>query len=305
MRYFAVLGILALAVAGCATTAKREQAAVDVTGRWAGSWEGFGVFEVKRHDEAVAQFTQHGNTGHGRLWLDGTLASESVPVAMRMAGASGLPVILDVRGDRLVLMHEFDDRLFKVDFVVKGDRMIGHPVDTDLPGRIVLERVKEPVAVAPPPPPPVALAPPPPPPAPEPARVEPSPPVVPPATARPSPQEFSPTETLKPVYFSFDRSEVAPSEKPTLDANVQWLRDNREVLVLIEGHCDERGTDAYNLALGERRAKSVKDYIVGQGVAADRVNTVSYGEERPACTEKTEECWRQNRRAGFIVKPKE
>jgi peptidoglycan-associated lipoprotein len=74
------------------------------------------------------------------------------------------------------------------------------------------------------------------------------------------------------------------------------------VLVLIEGHADERGTPEYNVALGERRAKSVRDYLVARGVEADRLNTTSYGEERPVCNEGSEDCWQLNRRAEFLVK---
>jgi peptidoglycan-associated lipoprotein len=72
--------------------------------------------------------------------------------------------------------------------------------------------------------------------------------------------------------------------------------------VLIEGHCDERGTDEYNLALGERRARSAMNYLTSRGVAKERMSVVSYGEERPLCKEKTEACWAQNRRAHFLVK---
>ena len=89
-----------------------------------------------------------------------------------------------------------------------------------------------------------------------------------------------------------------------LDTNAAWLKSNPNHLVLIEGHADERGTNEYNLALGERRAKSTMNYLVSQGVQANRITIISYGEERPACTEKTEECWAKNRRAHFLVKPR-
>ena len=74
--------------------------------------------------------------------------------------------------------------------------------------------------------------------------------------------------------------------------------------MLIEGHCDERGTNEYNLALGERRAKAAMNYLVSQGVQANRITIISYGEERPACTERSESCWAKNRRAQFLVKPR-
>ena len=87
-----------------------------------------------------------------------------------------------------------------------------------------------------------------------------------------------------------------------LDASAAWLRANAGTLVLIEGHCDERGTDAYNLALGDRRAKAAMDYLVSRGIQADRITTLSYGKERPVCREHTEACWAKNRRAAFSVK---
>ena len=83
---------------------------------------------------------------------------------------------------------------------------------------------------------------------------------------------------------------------------VAWLKANANNLVLIEGHCDERGTNEYNLGLGDRRARATMNYLVAQGVQASRINVVSYGEERPTCTEKTEGCWAKNRRAAFLAK---
>jgi peptidoglycan-associated lipoprotein len=176
--------------------------------------------------------------------------------------------------------------------------------------RLVLEREKpKPIAAAPvappppapepaaPPPPPVAAAPPPPPPAPEPRAPE--PPV---ETARPAPKEFGPVPEMRTVHFDFDKADIKPSEAAILDQDADWLKGN-ELLVLIEGHADERGTNEYNLALGERRAKAAREYLVSRGVAAERITTVSYGEERPVCTEKNESCWKRNRRDEFLVKP--
>ena len=105
-------------------------------------------------------------------------------------------------------------------------------------------------------------------------------------------------------FFDFDKYDIRPSDAKILDANAAWLKSNAEHLVLIEGHCDERGTNEYNLALGERRAKSTMNYLVSQGIQASRITIISYGEERPVCTEKTEECWAKNRRAHFLVKPR-
>jgi peptidoglycan-associated lipoprotein len=121
--------------------------------------------------------------------------------------------------------------------------------------------------------------------------------------ARPSPKEFVTVSELKDVFFDFDKYDVRPGDAKILDANATWLKSN-DNLVLIEGHCDERGTNEYNLALGERRAKSTMNYLVSQGIQASRITIISYGEERPVCTEKTEDCWAKNRRAHFLVKPR-
>jgi len=122
--------------------------------------------------------------------------------------------------------------------------------------------------------------------------------------ARPSLKEFTAIPELKPIYFDFDKYDIRPADAKVLDANSQWLKSNDAQLVLIEGHCDERGTNEYNLALGERRAKSTMNYLVSQGVQASRITIISYGEERPVCTQHNEECWSKNRRAQFLVKPR-
>jgi peptidoglycan-associated lipoprotein len=123
-------------------------------------------------------------------------------------------------------------------------------------------------------------------------------------TPRPSPREFMAVAALKEVYFDFDKYDIRPEDAKTLDANAVWLKSNADNLVLIEGHCDERGTNEYNLALGERRAKATMNYLVSQGIQANRITIISYGEERPVCNEKTEACWAKNRRANFLVKPR-
>ena len=121
---------------------------------------------------------------------------------------------------------------------------------------------------------------------------------------RPVPREFMAVAALKEVYFDFDKYDIRSEDAKTLDANATWLKSNGDNLVLIEGHCDERGTNEYNLALGERRAKATMNYLVSQGIQANRITIISYGEERPVCTEKTEACWAKNRRANFLVKPR-
>jgi peptidoglycan-associated lipoprotein len=118
--------------------------------------------------------------------------------------------------------------------------------------------------------------------------------------ARPS--EYAEHAALKDIHFDFDRHEIRPGDARILDANAAWLKANGRYLLLIEGHCDERGTIEYNLALGERRAKATLDYLLAQGVQASRITIISYGEERPACTARDDACWARNRRAHFLVK---
>ena len=108
---------------------------------------------------------------------------------------------------------------------------------------------------------------------------------------------------LQDVYFDFDRYDLRADARATLKTNGEWLKANPAAQVQIEGHCDERGTTEYNIALGAKRAQAVKDYLVTLGVAADRLSTISYGEEVPVCREQTEDCWQKNRRARFVVQP--
>jgi peptidoglycan-associated lipoprotein len=115
-------------------------------------------------------------------------------------------------------------------------------------------------------------------------------------------KEFQPIEPLQDVFFDFDRYDVRPLDARILDADATWLRTNSDYLVLIEGHCDERGTNEYNIALADHRARAVRNYLVANGIAASRIITFSYGEERPFCVERTEACWSHNRRAHFLVK---
>ena len=123
------------------------------------------------------------------------------------------------------------------------------------------------------------------------------------ATAgRVSPREFMENAALRDVNFEFDKYDIRPADAKILDANAAWLKTNARSLLLIEGHCDERGTPEYNLALGERRAKAAMSYLTALGIQANRISIVSYGEERPLCKERGEACWAKNRRAHFLVK---
>lgn len=106
---------------------------------------------------------------------------------------------------------------------------------------------------------------------------------------------------LHDVLFAFDSYDLSFESRSTVQRNADWLRSNPQVKVEIEGHCDERGTVEYNLALGAKRAKAVRDYLVSLGISSERLSTISYGEELPLCRESTEECWRQNRRVHFLA----
>lgn len=109
------------------------------------------------------------------------------------------------------------------------------------------------------------------------------------------------TGPLLPVYYDFDRYNIRGDQEERLIENGNYMLDNPRVRVRIEGNTDERGTREYNMALGERRAMSARKYLVDMGVAANRLETLSYGEERPICFGRDEHCWSQNRRADFVI----
>jgi len=161
------------------------------------------------------------------------------------------------------------------------------------------------VPPAPPPPvekPPTSPPPPPPPP----------PPPAPPAPAVPTEDEIFAKLTndevaqkyLTDAYFAYDSVEINDQSRASLQKNVEFLKRREAVRILIEGHADSRGTNEYNLALGERRADAARDYMVSLGIPAERITIVSKGEEQPFCTEESETCWQQNRRGHFVVTAK-
>lgn len=122
-------------------------------------------------------------------------------------------------------------------------------------------------------------------------------------SARPGTQEDLVVNVGDRVFFEFNASDVTSEGRATLDRQSAWLKKYPNVSVTIEGHCDERGTREYNLALGDRRANSVKNYLVADGVSAGRVKTISYGKERPAVLGHNEAAWAQNRRGVTVVTP--
>ena len=104
---------------------------------------------------------------------------------------------------------------------------------------------------------------------------------------------------VRDAYFDFNKSDIREDAQQTLNANAAFFKAHTNINFTIEGHCDERGSEEYNLGLGERRAEAAKQFLVNLGLSADRIFTISYGKERPQCNEQTEECWQKNRRAHF------
>jgi peptidoglycan-associated lipoprotein len=125
---------------------------------------------------------------------------------------------------------------------------------------------------------------------------------VPAAAATPTPQpslEELFTKEVQDAFFDYDKASIRDDARSALAKTAEFLRSYPQVAVVIEGHCDERGSTEYNLALGDRRDDAAKNFLVSQGIAGDRIQTVSYGKERPFCTQSNESCWQQNRRAHF------
>ncbi len=165
---------------------------------------------------------------------------------------------------------------------------------------------KVPPPPPPPPAPPVVAAAPPAPPPPPPAAPAPAPAPPRPLTedeifARKTVEQLNAEMPLADVMFNYDQSGIRDDQRVTLQRNAEYLRRWPSVRVSVEGHADARGTNEYNLALGERRANTVKEYLVGLGIATDRLVVVSKGEEAPLCTELAEACYERNRRGHFLI----
>jgi peptidoglycan-associated lipoprotein len=313
MRALAVLAVIPLLVA-CASAKPKIMvgglpADNDISGHWSGSWVGTGLFQAVRQEPMTMDITQRGNAGYGKLVLDGATAAESVPWEVRQQGLGGIRVFATVSGSKVKLVHEIDDRIFAADMTVDGDQMMGQINGRRV--RLVMARqtpspqssqqsakaaprqmpAQVPVTAEPVPAQPeqgiatVAVAPP---------QEE--------EAQRPRSGDYVAVPELKPIYFDFDKAALRPDAVDALTNNTTWLKENAEALVLIEGNCDERGTAEYNLALGDRRAKSAMEYLEANGIPKERLSTISYGKERPVCTADTEECKNQNRRADFRIK---
>ena len=107
-------------------------------------------------------------------------------------------------------------------------------------------------------------------------------------------------QNIKDVYFDYDKSDIRADQQSSIDADIQFLSQHGNINLTIEGHCDERGSTEYNVALGDKRAAVVKSALTVAGISANRINTISYGKEKPFCTESNEVCWQQNRRGRFV-----
>lgn len=107
-------------------------------------------------------------------------------------------------------------------------------------------------------------------------------------------------QTIKDIYFDYDKSDLRPDQQADIQADAQFLNQHTNINFIIEGHCDSRGSTEYNLALGDQRASAVKNALVSAGVAASRIKTISFGKEKPFCMEENEACWQQNRRGHFV-----
>ena len=129
---------------------------------------------------------------------------------------------------------------------------------------------------------------------------QPPPPPPPPAPSISDEDLFN--QNIKDIYFDFDKSDIRTDQDGSLRTDAAFLAQHSAVNFTIEGHCDERGSIEYNIALGDKRANTVKQGLIAAGITADRINTISYGKERPFCTEHDEACWQQNRRGHFVYR---
>ena len=125
------------------------------------------------------------------------------------------------------------------------------------------------------------------------------PPPPPPPTPSVSDEDLF-SQNIKDVYFDYDKSDLRSDQQSSVGADLQFLSQHSNINITIEGHCDERGSTDYNLALGDQRASTVKNALVAGGINASRIKTISYGKEKPFCTESNEACWQQNRRGHFV-----
>ena len=297
MRALAVLALIPLLVA-CASGKPKVMvgglpADNDISGHWSGSWVGAGLFQSMRQEPLSMDIAQRGNAGYGRLVLDGATAAESVPWEVRQQGLNGIRVFATVSGQKVKLVHEVDDRIFAADMTLDGDQMMGQtngrrvrlvmarqtpaPQSSQQSAKAAPVQVPQPVTVAT-----------------EPVPAQPEPGLATVAVApqeestadkpksadevqRPKSEDYVAVPELKPVYFDFDKSALRPDAVDAMTNNTTWLKENADALVLIEGNCDEPGTGQYNLALGDRRAKSPKENLQANGIRPGNTKHAKHG----------------------------
>jgi peptidoglycan-associated lipoprotein len=306
-----LLVLLTMVMAACSTAHPRVTPARltpegdhDLSGRWTGKWTGTGLLMSPREDTVILELAQTGDVAYGRFALEGATAAESVPIDIRNGGLWGIRVRASISGEKVTLRHTAGGHLFTayLKLTEDGEHLYGVVRGPHPRVALVLSRAEGTAQ-----PPQAAMAPPPPS-RPEMPKTEPKIVVIAPepkaadAPAPPREAQFVDVADLSPIHFDFDKADIRKDAVDTLTSHIAWLKDHGDALLLIEGHCDERGTDEYNVALGERRAKSVSEVLAAQGIAPDRILTTSFGRERPICTANTEECRMQNRRAEFRVK---
>jgi peptidoglycan-associated lipoprotein len=279
-----------------------QPSGVDVAGRWRGHWTGTGLFQSYREDDVKIDLVQRGDAGYGQLVLQGTGAAESLPMAVRLDGALGTHVVAQISSSGVTLSHHLDGRRFTADLRLSddGERLFGFVRGSYPKVGLLLTREPRTARPALPAPSPAATATP----LPQIAVLAPDPDPTETAvtTERPKYEEFVAVQELPAIHFEFDKSELRDDTLDTLSTHAEWLRAHADTVVLIEGHCDERGTPEYNVVLGERRAMTVRDYLAQQGIAPERLSVVSHGKERPACAADTTDCHELNRRTEFRVR---
>jgi peptidoglycan-associated lipoprotein len=307
-----LLVMLTMVMAACSTAHPRvtptrltPEGDHDLSGRWTGKWTGTGLLMSPREDTVILELAQTGDVAYGRFALEGATAAESVPIDIRNGGLWGIRVRASISGEKVTLRHTAGGHLFTayLKLTEDGEHLYGVVRGPHPRVALVLSRAEGTAQ-----PPQAAMAPPPASRPEMPPKTEPKIVVIAPepkgadAPAPPREADFVDVAELSPIHFDFDKADIRKDAVDTLTSHIAWLKDHGDALLLIEGHCDERGTDEYNVALGERRAKSVSELLAAQGIAPDRIVTTSFGRERPVCTANTEECRMQNRRAEFRVK---
>ena len=304
-----LLVLLTIVMAACSTAHPRvtptrltPDGDHDLSGRWTGKWTGTGLLMSPREDTVILELAQTGDVAYGRFALEGATAAESVPIDIRNGGLWGIRVRANISGEKVTLRHTAGGHLFTayLKLTEDGEHLYGVVRGPHPRVALVLSRAEGAAQ-----PPQAAMAPP----LARPADMPPAEPkivVIAPepkgADVPPREEQFVDVAALSPIHFDFDKADIRKDAVDTLTSHIAWLKDHGDALLLIEGHCDERGTDEYNVALGERRAKSVSELLAAHGIAPDRIVTTSFGRERPICTANTEECRMQNRRAEFRVK---